>query len=182
MVQICVLVAPWAYFADGAQKYSKTMFWRLPGPTFRPGLRNAQKTLCSTNPVFNKPYVQQTLCSTNPMFNKPYVQQTLCSTHPMFNKPYVQQTLCSTNLMFNKPYVQQTLCSTNPMFNKPYVQQTLCSTNPALHKPYVQQTLCSTRLTWPLTPFCIFAERRERGKHSRESIEDNKSVRLKRKV
>ena len=32
------------------------------------------------------------------------------------------------------------------------------------------------------TRFCIFAERREGGKHSRESSEDNKSVRLKRKV
>ena len=129
-------------------RWSKSVFWWLPGHTLQTGPRNTPK-LCSggfLDPRFGlgsemlkKPYVQQILCSTNPIFNKPYVQQTLCSTNPMFNKPSVQQTLCSTNLMFNKPYVQQTLCSTNPMFSKPYVQQTLRSPNPMFNKPYVQQ-------------------------------------------
>ena len=46
--------------------------------------------------MFNKPNVQQTLCSRNPIFNKPYVLFTV------FNNSYGQQDLCSTNPMFNK--------------------------------------------------------------------------------
>ena len=62
--------------------WSKSVFWWLPGHTLQTGPRNTPK-LCSGgfldprfglgSEMFKKRYVQQILCSTNPMFNKPYV-------------------------------------------------------------------------------------------------------------
>ena len=58
-------------------------------------------------------HVRETLCSTNSMFNKPYVQHTRVQQNDVEQIifPYVQQTLCSTNLVFKKL-----------RFDKPYVQ------------------------------------------------------------
>ena len=105
-------------------------------------------------PLLNNPVVQRSVCSTNWLFNDPVVQQTgfsffvqrFVSTIRLLNDPIVQRSGCSTIRLFNKPIVER--------FVQPFVQRSDCWTNRLLNDlfndPFVQRfrstIFCSTFL------------------------------------